>query len=197
MKHIKYRVLLLFLVLSGCQQGSNNSNENTQVNNICVTQPSACQPQVYQQNPGFQPYDHGQNGFHNGYPSNYYNGAYHTNNGSLLCNCPAGSVPTYNNYGGLGCVQLNYLQGSVNGYAYFGLSGSLGGATNRQWVNIPQISNYKGYDQSSCYNGVIQSCLVDQQSTCSQGYTCKATAAQSRLGLCISNTSNQDGSVYR
>ncbi len=179
--------ILLAFLMSSCQKGNDN---NSNMNNVCVTNPAACQPQVYNQGYGFQPYAGTQGGY--GYPYGAQNGSYYTNNAAYLCSCPVGSLPTYNTHGGLGCVNNNLIHGG--GYAYFGWES---GASNNQWNNIPQISNYTGYNnQSSCYNGVVQSCLVDQPSMCSSGYTCRASAAQSRLGLCVSNTANTGGSQY-
>lgn len=200
----------MMTVIVSCQNGSNNSGNsgnnnqtNPAMNNVCLNNPAACQNQTYQQGQGFSPYNtsydpygYNQGGYNNGFPGSYYNGSFHTNNGSYLCNCPTGTVPTYNDYGGLGCVQANYAQASGYGYAYFGF-GTGNTSINNQWVNIPQISNYTGYNQSNCYNGVVQSCFVDQANTCTQGYSCKATTAQSRLGLCVSNTTQQTQSGPR
>lgn len=185
-----------FFIFS-CQPSNNWSNSNSNVtapNNICVTNPASCQSGLYQQGYGFQPYGPGYNTGY-GYPAGAQNGFYYVNNSAYLCSCPAGSLPTYNSYGGLGCVNSTLISGG--GYAYFGWSLGINGATNNQWTNIPQISNYTGYqNNSSCYNGVVQSCLVDQPASCSSGYTCRATAAQSRLGLCVSNTANTGGTQY-
>lgn len=188
-------VMVAFL-LSSCQQANNgnNANNTAAMNNICVTNPQACQSGVYQQGYGFQPYSGYNTGY--GYPYGSQNGFYYTNNSAYLCSCPAGTMPTYNSYGGLGCVNSNLVYGG--GYAYFGWGAGTSGASNNQWMNIPQVSNYTGYqnNNNSCYNGVVQSCLVDQPSTCSSGYTCRASAAQSRLGLCVSNTANTGGTQY-
>lgn len=191
MKNFKsISILLVSIVsiffISSCQSQSNNDAATQTMDPYCMNNPTACQQGVYQQNYGFYPYN-----------TNYnYQGGYQLNNSAYLCSCPAGSMPTYNNYGGLGCVSSNYMTGS--GYAYFGWNGSgLSGASNNQWTNIPQISNYTGYNnQGGCYNGVVQSCFVDQASSCSSGYTCRATSAQSRLGLCVSNSSVNNAYNY-
>jgi hypothetical protein len=200
MKNLKSLFILTItvasaLLMSSCQGSSNSSNGNAAVpTNACVSNPSSCQSGVYQQGYGFQNYNSGYNTSY-GYPPGGQNGFYYTNNSAYLCSCPAGSVPTYNNYGGLGCVQNNLVSGG--GYAYFGWGAGTSNANNHQWVNIPQVSNYTGYNNnSSCYNGVVQSCLVDQAASCSAGYTCRASAAQSRLGLCVSNTAANPGSLY-
>jgi hypothetical protein len=198
MKNLKSLVVLAasfmsVFLMSSCQNSGNNNSNTATMNNVCVTNPAACQSNVYQQGYGFQPYS----GYNTGYGQPYgsQGGFYYMNNSAYLCSCPAGSLPTYNSYGGLGCVNNTLLSGG--GYAYFGWGTGLSGSTNNQWTNIPQVSNYTGYNnQSSCYNGVVQSCLVDQASTCSSGYTCRATAAQSRLGLCVSNTANNGGTQY-
>ena len=95
-------------------------------------------------------------------------------------------MPTYNSYAGLGCVQTA-SQGAY-AYAYFSW-----GANNNQWTNIPQISNHSGYTNNGCYNGVVQSCLVDQPNTCSVGYSCRADSASSRLGLCVASSAQNNG----
>lgn len=175
-------VSCLTTVLS-CQK--NNSSDNSyNINTICMQNPAACQSGVYQQGYGFQPY--------NGYNPYYYNN-YYTGNAAYLCNCPIGTMPTYNTYGGLGCVSTQFANTGLYGYAYFGF-----GPNNNHWVNIPQISNHTGYNQSNCYNGVIQSCIVGQVNNCSAGYTCQSTSAQSRVGLCVANNATGNiGNVYR
>ncbi len=158
-----------------------------------------------------------------GYSSGYQhgggssNGPFHyLNNSAYLCNCQPGFIPTYNTHAGLGCVQSQIAAGTGYGSSYgngygtsytasygTGYNGSYSGgayayfswgANNNQWTNIPQISNHTGYTNSGCYNGVVQSCLVDQPSTCSTGYTCRAETASSRLGLCKSNSAAGNGS---
>lgn len=197
-KEIFMKKLMAFILtasalvgLSSCQKSSSDSQPVQTLNNQCAYNPSLCQSQVYQQGNGFYPYTYTNYG---GYNTGYAWGAafYTMNNSSYLCNCPAGTMPTYNTYGGLGCVS-NQLVGGFYGSVYFGWGS---GATNNQWVNIPQVSNYSGYNQSNCYNGVVQSCLVDQPGMCGSGSTCQASSAQSRLGLCVSNSSGSTG-AYR
>ncbi len=179
-----FAIMTLATAIFSCQKGSSDSNSN--MNTVCMQNPAACQGTIYQQGYGFQPY-YGYNNQYYGYNNNYY-----TANSAYLCNCPAGSMPTYNTYGGLGCVSTN-MMGGLYGYAYFGF-----GANNNHWVNIPQVSNHTGYNQSSCYNGVVQSCIVGQTNSCAVGYTCQSTSAQSRVGLCVSNNAiNNTGNVYR
>lgn len=194
-----YLAMVVILVTS-CQK---NQDDNQQINTTCVNNPNACQSGIYNQTPGFTPYNY--NGYGNQTGSPFYNNGYYGTGASAyyaqassayLCNCPYGSMPTYNNFGGLGCVQSNLVGGNISGYASFGYSSA--GANNNQWVNIPQISNVSGYSNNGCYNGVIQSCIVTNQATCAVGYTCRPTSGASALGLCVSNSANsQTGQIYR
>ncbi|MBC7465344.1 MAG: hypothetical protein H7256_05075 [Bdellovibrio sp.] len=201
---------LVVLAMSACQKSSDGGGGGGDatvpgVSAECVNNPTLCKSNLYN-TPGYTPYNYGNgslygggyyNGGYNGgysggysggygsnYNSNYYSNPFNTyNNSSYLCNCPSGSIPTYNSYAGLGCVQQTQVYAGVSAYAYFGWN-SGAGANNQQWTNIPQISNQVGYGQSSCYNGVMQSCLVDQPSSCAVGYSCQSTSAASRMGLC-------------
>lgn len=179
---------LVVLLVTSCQK---QQDENQIVTTDCVQNPSLCQNGIYQQTPGFTPYhSYGNNGYNNGYPG--YAGIHSINNSAYLCNCPNGTMPTYNSYGGLGCVQ----SGLVGGYGYAYLS--LTGVNNQHWTNIPQISNLSGYSSNGCYNGVVQSCIVNGAATCSSGYTCRPTSAASAIGLCVSlSGNNQLGQIYR
>lgn len=177
------------LFITSCQD-----NQNTQpaIGADCINNPSLCQTNAYQYNQGFTNYNFGSSPFYNnGYYGSGAGPFYYLQNSAYLCNCPAGSVPTYNNYAGLGCVQNNLL-GGVSGYAYFGW-----GVNNRQWVNIPQISNLQGYSNNGCYNGVVQSCIVNDASSCGTGYACRATSAASAIGLCVSNGANGQTPIFR
>lgn len=194
-------IALVVLAFSACQK----SNQEASVPGIttdCLNNPASCNAGMYQQSPGFVPYN-GQTNYGGGYNSgsygpsygSYYGGQYNPfafgNGSAYLCNCPSGTVPTYNNYSGLGCVQSSMVYGYA--YASFGYT-----TNNNQWTNIPQISNTVGYSNNGCYNGVIQSCLVTDSSTCSVGYSCRSNSASSRLGVCISNSANQNaGQVLR
>ncbi|MBC7742246.1 MAG: hypothetical protein H7061_08615 [Bdellovibrionaceae bacterium] len=235
-------IALIFLAMSACQKKSEDATVPA-MGTDCVNNSSVCQTNMYQQNPGF--YNYNQN--------------YNSNTMANLCSCPVGTIPTYNNYAGLGCVDSNIIYGggynpgyyNNSGYrnydsgnsgnyagAYAGLGinanynssgGNNGGAynggyngssnnsganyavsvgiyayfgwgqSNSQWNNIPQISNADyGQTNSSCYNGVVQSCLVGTANTCMAGYTCRPSAASSRLGLCTSNTTNPNvGNTFR
>lgn len=189
-----YLILVTFMVTS-CQK--NNDTDEGAITTDCLNYPQACQTGYYNQ-PGFQPYNYGygqQGGvfYNNGYVGTGTSPFHQMANNSYLCNCPVGTVPTYNNYAGLGCVQSNMLAG-FQGYAYYGYNTS----NNNQWTNIPQISNMQGYNNSSCYNGVVQSCIVTDQATCRSGYSCRANSAASAIGICVSNGANgQTGQIFR
>ncbi|WP_409478011.1 hypothetical protein [Pseudobdellovibrio sp. HCB154] len=194
-----YLILVTFMV-TACQKNTQDDGTPT---TDCLNYPQACQTSYYNQ-PGFTPYNYN-NGYGYGYQQGgvFYNNGYYGSgtspfhqmyNSAYLCNCPAGSVPTYNNYAGLGCVQSNMLGGGFQGYAYYGYNTS----NNNQWMNIPQISNVTGYNNSSCYNGVVQSCIVSDQATCRTGFTCRASSAASAIGICVSNGANgQGGQIWR
>lgn len=189
-------IALVVLALSACQKPQQTEATAPGMNAQCVSNPNLCQSNIYN-SPGFAPYNYNNNyGNGYGYGNSYnYGGGYSygtnpfnyaQNNSAYLCNCSSGSVPTYNSYAGLGCVQQAQVYGY--GYAYFSW-----GTNNNQWTNIPQISNTTGYTNSGCYNGVVQSCLVDQANTCSVGYSCRTNDASSRLGLCVSSSAAQSG----
>ena len=187
-------VALVVLALSACQKSQDTEATAPGMNAQCVSNPNLCQTNVYN-SPGYTPYNYG-NGTNNYGYGNYQNNNYgnqpfnyYQSNSAYLCNCAPGSVPTYNGYAGLGCVQQSQVYGS--GYAYFSW-----GANNNQWTNIPQISNHTGYTNSGCYNGVVQSCLVDQANTCSVGYTCRTSDASTRLGLCTANNAVNSAGGY-
>ena len=186
-------VALVVLALSGCKSKTETQAIVPPISGNCVTSQVGCQSGIYN-TPGYTPYMYN-GGYNNGYNSGYgytnsyqYGGGYsngpfyYMNNSAYLCNCGPGYVPTYNTYAGLGCVQSSNIGSSH--YAYYSW-----GANNNQWTNIPQISN----QNSGCYNGVVQSCLVDQPSTCAVGFTCRADSASSRLGLCRANSAQGTG----
>lgn len=184
---------LVVLALSACQKSNQEAKVPTMSTN-CIDTPSSCNSNVYQQTPGYSPYGNqsgSSSGYNNnygygyGYGSNYgyqgnYNPFIYGNNSAYLCNCPSGSVPTYNSYAGLGCVQSTLVYGYF--YASFGYS-----TNNSQWTNIPQISNRVSSSQGSCYNGVIQSCFIDSTESCMVGFSCRPHDANSKLGICVSN----------
>lgn len=183
MKAFSFLILsAVILAFSACQK-SNQDAVVPGVTTDCLNNPNLCNSGLYSQTPGFTRYNY--NGLYNsGLYGSYYQGynPFLYGNGSL-CSCPAGTVPTYNNYSGLGCVQANLIYG----YAYI----SFGYASNNnQWTNTPQISNMVGYGASaqSCYSSVVQSCLVGDSASCGTGYTCRINSASARLGVCVSNS---------
>lgn len=197
-----YLVLVVFMV-TACQK---NQNDTPAISTDCLNNPSVCQSGVYNNSYGYTPYGNSSGyGYGSTYQGSYVGGGgpfYYLNNSAYLCNCPSGSIPTYNNYAGLGCVQSNLVGGiggyggGIGAYAYFGFNAN--GANNNQWVNIPQISNTAGYTNNGCYNGVIQSCVVTNVNSCGTGYTCRPSSGASALGLCTANGANgQYGQIYR
>jgi hypothetical protein len=177
------------LTLSGCQPGG-SQEAIVSGNNTCVTDPTTCtNSAAYQNNQGYTPYNYGTNNTNNN--SGYYNSPFnYYNNNAYLCNCPAGSLPTYNSGAGLGCVRTTHLTAKASSLsAFFYLSWG----QNNQWNNLNQIYRYNyggnqgyqsGYGNSSCYNGAVQSCNVNQSSNCPAGYLCRANSS-STMGLCV------------
>lgn len=170
--------LIILLSFSSCQQDSKEAIVSG--NNVCVADPT-CKPgsgyngAAYQNYPGYTPYGYGQ-------PFYYYN------NNSYLCNCPYGSVPTFNSYTGLGCFSVRQLSFKPNFSAFFYLSWG-----NNQWSHLPQLYKYN-YNTGAgyCYNGAAQSCMVNQPNSCPSGYQCRPNipvlnSSTSSLGLCVAN----------
>ncbi len=195
MKNILLAIVTAMTVIGfGCAKSGDSTTQTT--NADCLNNPQLCNSNYYNNNYGFQPYNYNINGgyyYNNGTSANYYGAV-----GSNLCNCPVGTMPTYNTYAGMGCVNTNMISGNggLYGYAYFGY-GTGSAANNNQWMNIPQISNYVGYNNQSCYNGAVQSCMTDQQNMCASGFTCIASNASSRMGLCVSNSAAGSGAAFR
>lgn len=171
------QLALITLTLSSCQPDSKEAVVSG--NNVCVADPT-CKPSngfngaSYQNHPGYTPYGYGQ-------PFYYYN------NNAFLCNCPYGTLPTFNRFAGLGCVSVNQLGMKASFSAFFYLSWG-----NNQWTNLPQLYRYNYSSGSgSCYNGVVQSCLVNQPNSCPSGYICRpnnmASSSASNMGLCVAS----------
>ena len=161
-----YLVLSLLLCLfagTSCQKTASQA-----ANNNCISNPSSCNSSLYQQSNGYSSYTNTSNPF------------YYYNNTAYLCNCPAGTIPTYNSYSGLGCVQSYYTNTYFGMYAYFYI-----GWNSNQWSSISQLSsfNYNSYYQ--CYNGAVQSCVVGQTNTCPLGTFCHENSAGSSVGHCV------------
>lgn len=183
------------LILSSC--GRSGGKEATVSGmNGCISDPASCNNSVYQQNQGggYYPYGYNSNYGTNYNYSQYYNQPFsYYGNSAYLCNCPRGTLPTYNSYAGLGCVRTSATlpagsahrrhKHSQKAYSYFYyLSWN-----NSQWYNTPYLSTYY-YNQSSCYNGAVQSCLLGTASSmCPAGYLCRATGSSTTLGLCTAS----------
>ena len=170
------RVLLLvyfalfILVASSCQK---SKEANVGVTSACVNQPASCNSSVYQQSDGYSTYSN------NGNPFSY------SGNSAYLCNCPNGSIPTYNSYAGLGCVQTSYYNmsyyGNFNGSYAMGFLYLAWG--QNQWYPQSQLSTYG----ANCYNGAVQSCVSGQANTCPAGSSCMQNGRSSSLGLCVTS----------
>ena len=117
------------------------------------------------------------------YQTNYYYSNTYAYGNSQLCACPQGSRPVYNGNMGTGCL----AQGNLPNYArtyYWSLSA--GTTNNNHYVNMPQMSNINGnLSNGGCYNNVAWSCLVGQANQCPANTTCKATAQNSPIGVCV------------
>ncbi|MGZ3690373.1 MAG: hypothetical protein ACXVAX_02645 [Pseudobdellovibrio sp.] len=160
---------LLFVGLSSCQNKSNSSSSD------CTNNPSMCaNSSLYQQNTGYTGYGYG----NNSNPFNYYG------NTAYLCNCPYGTMPTYNGSAGLGCVSTNYYNQGFGFYGYIHL-----GWNNNQWSNMSGLNSFypPNNPYSSCYNGAVQSCVMGQANTCPAGTFCLDNSGQSSLGLCVTD----------
>lgn len=173
---------LVLISLSACQPSGKEAV--VAGNNACATDPMACgtngaiNGSAYQTNQGYSPY--GSNGNGSGYsqPFNYYN------NNAYLCNCPNGTIPTYNGSAGIGCVSRSYMGSKVSLSAFFYLSWGL----NYQMNTLPQLYRYNyGGGNTSCYNGAVQSCTVGQANNCPAGYLCQINGSSSTLGLCVAS----------
>ncbi len=182
---------LVLVVLSACQQSGKEAV--VAGNNACATDPLACgsngtvNGSAYQNNQGYSPYGNGTTGSGNfgsgnngsGYnqPFNYYN------NNAYLCNCPNGTIPTYNGSTGIGCVARVSMSSKVGLSGFFYLSWG-----SNQWNTLPQLYRYNyGGGNTSCYNGAVQSCTVGQVNNCPGGYICQVSTASSTLGLCVAS----------
>ena len=168
MKTLIYVYAILFILMAtACQPGSQEAVV-AGVNAACINNPSGCNSSLYQQSNGYTSYGNPLQ------PFNQYN------NQSYLCSCPAGTIPTYNSYSGLGCVyDWNYNYGLWGGaYAYFYIGWGI-----NSWYQIPNLYP-SNYTWGTCYNGAVQSCVMSQN-TCPAGYTCRPNSGNSELGLCV------------
>ena len=187
---------LVLIILTACQPSGKEAV--VAGNNSCATDPMACgsngvlNGSAYQTNQGYSPYGNGSAGYGSGYGSgsgNQYGNGYgqpfnYYNNNAYLCNCPNGTIPTYNGSSGIGCVSRVTMSSKVNLSAFFYLSWG----TNNQWNTLPQLYRYNyGGGNTSCYNGAVQSCTVGQVNTCPGGYVCHINGSSSTLGLCVAS----------
>jgi hypothetical protein len=164
MKALLVIYLILFALLaSSCQKSTQAGVSGVSSN--CISNPGGCSSSLYQQNQiyGYSSYGNTSNPF------------YYSNNTAYLCNCPYGTVPTYNSNAGLGCVSPYTSNFSFYAYIYIGWN-------NSQWYNLPHLSSLS----SNCYSGAMQSCLVNSAS-CPGGSFCLQSSAGSSLGLCVTN----------
>ena len=114
-----------------------------------------------------------------GYGGNFSNGPFnYYDNSAYLCNCAAGSMPTYNSFHGLGCVQTSIMNVGIYGYMY------LGWGTASAWMGMSQIYTYSS--QPSCYSGAVQSCDTEGDCECPQGSVCKPNGS-GHIGLCVTS----------
>ena len=166
------RVLLLvyfalfIMMASACQK---TKEAGVGATSACINQPGNCNSSVYQQSDGYSAYGNTNNPFS-------YNGS-----SAYLCSCPYGSIPTYNSYAGLGCVQASYFNFSLYGSFSSGFL-YLGWAQN-QWNWQSQLNTYG----ANCYNGVVQSCVSGQENMCPAGSSCMQNSRNSNLGLCVTS----------
>lgn len=177
---------LFVLVLSSCQPSDSGKKDAivSGLNGHCQSSPGTCNTSAYQQQiqnnnygQGYYPYGYNSNYGYNYDYSNYYNNPFtYYNNSAYLCSCPYGTYPTYNPYTGLGCIR-SYPTMGMYGYFYLGYGGISAG-----WGAIPQLQSYG----TSCYNGAIQSCTINQNvANCPAGYVCRPNSQNSSVGLCV------------
>lgn len=178
---------LTILILSSCQKSGEATVAG--VNGQCITNAASCNTSAYAQarGYGYYPYGSGSGGYatNYGYGSNYGNGSNYYgygynysapftyyNNNAYLCNCPAGTIPTYNGYAGLGCVSTSNLNYGWGSYFYMGWGSS-------NWYTMPNLNSYSG-----CYSGAVQSCAINVPNSCPTGSYCLSNFTGSTLGLC-------------
>jgi hypothetical protein len=163
---------LVIITLSACQKSGSGEATVSGLNSQCVSNPTACNSGAYQQSQGYSPYNY--NNGSNGY--NQYSTPFsYNNNTAYLCNCPIGSLPTYNSYAGLGCVRQS---ASFSGFFYLGWG-------HKRWNSTPYIRSYSFNNNSNCYSGAVQSCLLSLANSCSPGYICRSNNNASNIGLCV------------
>lgn len=172
---------LALVVLSSCQKSGSDAYVPG-VNGQCATNAASCNTGAYNQarGTGYYPY-----GYNSSYGYNYNYNSYaqqpftYYNNSAYLCHCPPGTIPTYNSYAGIGCVNANHWQYNSSAYFYLGW-----GANSWNFTGSLNTYNYGNYSNSNCYNGAIQSCVINQANSCPSGSFCHARMPGSLFGLC-------------
>jgi hypothetical protein len=177
MKRLIFAILVAPLFFGACaDKESSSAAAPIAPTAACMNGTTYCDASLYAYNQGFS-----------AYPQNPYSNPASGN----FCNCPAGQRPVYNGQYGLGCMSNTAFQPYAANAAYWSWS-----ADNNQWVNEQITSNAQGYygNSTMCYQGVAQTCLVDQPNSCGAGLTCRVTGAASRVGVC-STTAITPGSA--
>lgn len=167
MKNFIFVTLLAIaaLITTSCQKTASQA-----ANSNCITNPSSCNSSLYQQSNGYSTYSNSSNPF------------YYYNNTAYLCNCPSGTIPTYNSYSGLGCVQSYYTNTYFGAYAYLYI-----GWNSNQWSSLSQLNSFNYNTYYQCHNGAVQSCVVGQVNICPLGTYCHESSAGSSVGLCVTS----------
>lgn len=176
--------------LAGCNKSKSDNNATS---TDCFNNPynASCNNTAYNNYGayGYQAYPYGQMGYSSDPNSIYryqYTNYYQNNwgTGSSLCACPTGSRPVYNGNIGMGCLNNGAIPNYSRTYYW---SWSAGNTNNNHYVNWNQVSNINNGHSSNngCYNNVAWSCFVGQSNQCPSGTTCKATAQNSPMGVCV------------
>lgn len=181
MNLISFCILVTGLV--ACNNGGNTNNQKvaqTPLSMDCLNGTAYCNTGAYNNLNGYGYYSYP--GYVQGY--NYY--AYAQQNG--FCNCPVGTLPTYNSSYGLGCVRADLIQPYLN-YSFYWTFGYYSNyVPANQGLNSPQVSNLgtvSYQNGGTCQSQLNYSCFVDQAGSCGNQGTCQPTAGGSRLGICV------------
>jgi hypothetical protein len=156
----------------------------------CLYGATTCDSSQYALYYGFQAYPGFQTIYVNPNSTNRYtinNTTYfESENMTTFCNCPLGTRPVYNGLIGMGCVNSQMVGGQFGQpYLWGQTNNQNSGAGAYNYVNWNQVSNMNYGDlPNGCYTDMAWSCFIDVPNGCFQGYTCKATLTNSRLGIC-------------
>lgn len=191
---MKIFTITIFLFLASCGQNesktvSSNDSAGTPLSTACLNGTAHCNSSLYAQYPGYYPAYPGAN--------RWVHGQYQ------WCGCQGGSFPVYHGQMGSGCIASHFVQPYVNFGFYFSIGHNYGvlpygghpgsawmgpsyAPNNQHPVSIPQYSSVAGFGGSggNCQRNALLACYVDQPNSCAGGYTCRVTAAASRLGVC-------------